>query len=126
MKTILELTRRFAVALSFPGEARQRVAAIAEYLSGHLGRERVLYDKFHEAEFARPNLDVYLQNLYHEHAALNVVFLCEDYEKKEWCGLEWRAIRISLNSADKRSTSLRQRWWQTRCRSWRDRNQPDS
>ena len=21
------------------------------------------------------------------------VFLCADYDKKEWCGLEWRAIR---------------------------------
>jgi hypothetical protein len=88
--------RRFAIALSFPGEARDRVAAIARYLAEHLGRDRVLYDQFHEAEFARPNLDVYLQDLYHDEAELNVVFLCKEYETKEWCGLEWRAIRDLL------------------------------
>jgi hypothetical protein len=85
--------RRFAVGLSFPGEARKRVAAIATRLADSLGRNRVLYDKFHEAEFARPNLDVYLQDLYHDETTLNVVFLCEAYNQKEWCGLEWRAIR---------------------------------
>jgi hypothetical protein len=85
--------RRFAVGLSFPGEVRKRVAAIALHLADSLGRNRVLYDKFHEAEFARPNLDVYLQDLYHDGVMLNVVFLCEAYNQKEWCGLEWRAIR---------------------------------
>jgi hypothetical protein len=86
-------SRRFAVALSFPGEARKRVAAIAKHLATALGKNRVLYDKFYEAEFARPNLDVYLQGLYHDEALLNVVFLCAAYNQKEWCGLEWRAIR---------------------------------
>ena len=85
--------RRFAVGLSFPGEARKRVAAIAKLLATALGQNHVLYDKFHEAEFARPNLDVYLQNLYHDEVTLNVVLLCEAYNQKEWCGLEWRAIR---------------------------------
>ena len=85
--------RRFAVALSFPGEARKRVAAIAKHLAMPLGKNRVLYDKFYEAEFARPDLDVYLQDLYHDEALLNVVFLCAAYNQKEWCGLEWRAIR---------------------------------
>jgi hypothetical protein len=88
-----QAVRRFAVALSFPGEARERVETIAEHLATGLGRDRILYDRFHEAEFARPNLDVYLQHLYHDDAELNVVFLCKDYETKEWCGLEWRAIR---------------------------------
>jgi len=85
--------RRFAIALSFPGEARARIGAIADHLARHLGRDRILYDRFHEAEFARPNLDLYLQQMYHDQAELNVVFLCNDYERKEWCGLEWRAIR---------------------------------
>ncbi|MCF6207777.1 MAG: TIR domain-containing protein, partial [Ghiorsea sp.] len=26
-------------------------------------------------------------------SGLVVVFLCEEYSQKEWCGLEWRAIR---------------------------------
>jgi hypothetical protein len=84
---------RFAVALSFPGEARTRIEAIATLLAARLGRDHVLYDRFHEAEFARPNLDTYLQELYHDHTALNVVFLGKEYNRKEWCGLEWRAIR---------------------------------
>src|SRR5207247_1145557 len=56
-------------------------------------RDQVLYDKFHEAEFAQPNLDTHLQHLYHDESDLIVVFLCTEYSEKEWCGLEWRAIR---------------------------------
>jgi hypothetical protein len=84
---------RFAIALSFPGEARTRIGAIAMLPAARVGRDHVLYDRFHEAEFARPNLDIYLQELYHDHSDLNVVFLCQIYNRKEWCGLEWRAIR---------------------------------
>jgi hypothetical protein len=88
--------RRFVIALSFPGEVRAHVAAIATFLAERFGRGRILYDQFHEAEFARPNLDVYLQGLYHDDTELNVVVLCEDYERKQWCGLESRAIRDLL------------------------------
>jgi hypothetical protein len=84
---------RFRVALSFPGEARQRVEQVAEILGTALGRNRVFYDNWYQAELARPNLDLYLQAIYRNQSDLLVLFLCEDYEKKEWCGLEWRAIR---------------------------------
>jgi hypothetical protein len=84
---------RFQVGLSFPGEIRGRVAAVAEILSERLGRQRILYDDYHKAEFARPDLDTYLLSLYHDQTELIVVFLCSDYKKKEWCGLEWRAVR---------------------------------
>ena len=85
--------KRFRVALSFPGERREFVAQVADILAASLGRDRVLYDKYLEAELARPDLDTYLQRLYHDESDLNAVFLCADYERKEWCGLEWRAIR---------------------------------
>jgi hypothetical protein len=85
--------RRFSVALSFPGERRGFVEQVASVLANHFGRERVLYDKYHEAEFAQPNLDTHLQHLYHDESDLIVVFLCAEYNEKEWCGLEWRAIR---------------------------------
>jgi len=97
-----EPEKRFHVALSFPGEHRGFVAGVAGLLSkfidgdlpaAELSRSRVLYDKFHEEEFARLNLDTYLQKLYHDESQLIVVFLCADYERKEWPGLEWRAIR---------------------------------
>lgn len=85
--------KRFGVALSFPGERRAFVKQIAEQLSKEVGQERVLYDKYYESEFARPDLDTYLQDLYHDESELIVVFLCADYERKEWCGLEWRVVR---------------------------------
>jgi hypothetical protein len=36
---------------------------------------------------------VYLQSIYHRESRLLVVFLCEAFDQKEWCGLEWRAVR---------------------------------
>lgn len=86
-------TRRFRIALSYPGERRPFIEQVAERLSTAVGRERVLYDKYYEAEFARFDLDTYLQGLYHDESELIAVFLCADYERKEWCGLEWRAVR---------------------------------
>ena len=56
--TMTESARRFAVALSFPGEVRARAEPIANLLAHELGRTRVFYDRFHEAELARLNLDV--------------------------------------------------------------------
>jgi hypothetical protein len=85
--------RRFCVALSFPGEYRSFVEAVAETVAQAVGKERVFYDKYYEAELARPNLDVYLQSIYHNDSEVLVVFLCAGYEQKEWCRLEWRAIR---------------------------------
>lgn len=84
---------RFKVALSFPGEHRDYVAAVAEELKKRLGRGTVFYDKDFTAQLARPNLDTLLQRIYLSNSDLVVVFLCKDYERKEWCGLEWRAIR---------------------------------
>ena len=85
--------KRFRVALSFPGEKRAFVERVAAKLAQHVGRERVLYDAYYEAEFSRTDLDVYLQRLYRDESELIVVFLCADYEKKDWCRLEWRAVR---------------------------------
>jgi hypothetical protein len=83
---------RFDVALSFPGELRPRIGNIAHQLAIALGKERVLYDKFIEGELARFDSDTYLQELYAA-SRLVVVVLCADYEKKEWCRLEWRQVR---------------------------------
>src|ERR1017187_4917023 len=85
-------SKRFRVALSFPGEHRPRVEKIAEALAGNLGRERVLYDRWYAAEFARPNLNIHLADLYRDHSDLIAVFLCKEYNEKEWCGLELRAV----------------------------------
>lgn len=92
-KTERSIAKRFSVALSFSGERRYFVEEVAKHLAVKIDRARLLYDKFHESEFARVNLDAYLQNLYRNEAELIAVFICSGYERKQWCGLEWRALR---------------------------------
>lgn len=92
---------RFKVALSFPGERREYVAAVAAEVKKRLGRDNVFYDRDFTAQLARPNLDTVLQRIYLNNSDLVVVFLCAEYERKEWCGLEWRSIRtITKNKND--------------------------
>ena len=88
--------KRFQVALSFPGEHRGRVEKIAETLAATLPRTSVLYDRWYSEEFNQADLDVYLQKLYHDESEVIAVFLCKEYNAKEWCGLEWRACRDLL------------------------------
>lgn len=83
----------YRVALSYPGEQRPLVSRIAERLAGSLGREGVFYDRFHEADLAQPNLDLYLLDVYRNRSALVVVFLGIEYARKNWTGLEGRAVR---------------------------------
>ena len=87
------ITKRFQVALSFPGEYRDYVSQAAESLAEALGKNKVFYDQWYTAELAQPDMDVLLQSFYHDHSELIVPFLGADYERKEWCGLEWRAIK---------------------------------
>jgi len=84
--------KRFRIAFSFAGEKREFVAEVAAILASYFGEDRILYDKYHEAEFARPRLGRYLPRLYHEEADLVVVVICDDYSQKEWPGLEWDAV----------------------------------
>jgi hypothetical protein len=93
-------SRRFTVAFSYAGEDRARVAPVAEAMAQRFGKERVLYDRFHQAEFARANLDVYLPPLYCDQSELIVVVLSHDCPLKAWCGLEIRWIRQLLLGAD--------------------------
>ncbi len=84
--------RRFRIAFSFSGENREFVAQVAGILAMRFGKVAILYDKYHQAEFARHNLALYLPALYVTESDLVVAVLCPDYEKKQWCGLEWSAI----------------------------------
>src|ERR1700744_6555295 len=86
------MSKRFRIALSFAGEKREFVAQVAEILAERLGKEKVLSDKYHAAEFARPDLALYLPAFYHEQSDLVVAVLCKDYDTKQWTGLEWKAI----------------------------------
>lgn len=83
----------FKVAMSFPGERRQYVSATVSALRPHLPPDSIFYDYDYQAQLAKPNLDILLQNVYRNKSDLIVIFLSEEYAKKQWCGLEWRAIR---------------------------------
>lgn len=87
------ITTVFDVAISFPGENRDYAQAVAEILSLQLGRNRVFFDDFYKSQLARPNLDTLLQDIYRNRSRLIVVFLCESYALKDWCGIEFRAVR---------------------------------
>lgn len=91
-------THTFDVALSFPGEAREYVQQVAAALDHLIGPDRYFYDHNYVAQLARPSLDIFLQAIYRDRSKLIVVFLGSDYERKEWCGIEFRAIREVLNA----------------------------
>ncbi|MFZ4765602.1 MAG: TIR domain-containing protein, partial [Roseimicrobium sp.] len=85
-------TKRFRIAFSFAGEKRDFVEKVADLLAARFGEDKILYDKFYEAKLAKAGLAFSLPDLYHNESDLIVTVLCPDYEKKEWCGLEWSAI----------------------------------
>ncbi|MBU8542967.1 TIR domain-containing protein [Roseomonas sp. ROY-5-3] len=82
----------FDVALSFPGEARELVEKISHELERSLGPNAYFYDDNYTSQLARPSLDTLLQGIY-SRAKLDVVFAGSDYQAKNWCGVEFRAIR---------------------------------
>jgi hypothetical protein len=89
---------RFKVAFSFPGEVRKSVLSIVNRLKSALPAGSIFYDDDFTAQLARPNLDSLLQTVYLKNSDLIVVFLSGDYERKMWCGIEWRAIRGIINN----------------------------
>ena len=91
----------FKVALSFPGERRPYVSKVAEFIKEELGKDSVFYDYDYLSQLASVDLDIKLQKVYRDNAELIVVFLCQEYTEKEWCRLEWRAVRDIIKSRDK-------------------------
>ncbi|HHQ4630056.1 TIR domain-containing protein [Aeromonas hydrophila] len=89
---------KFKVAFSFPGELREYVEQVSNAVKLVLPAGSVFYDNDFVAQLARPNLDTLLQTVYLKNSDLIVVFLSSDYEKKMWCGIEWRAVRSFINS----------------------------
>lgn len=97
---------RFKVAFSFPGELREFVSQVVTRVKAQLPVGSVFYDNDFVAQLARPNLDNLLQNVYLNNSDLLVVFLSADYERKMWCGIEWRAIRAVINNKADESVML--------------------
>jgi hypothetical protein len=102
----LSNARRFAVGLAFPAEHRQSVAQVAESLAATFGEDRVLYDRFHQAEFARPDLDTHLAELYRTESDLVVIFLAPEYATGTWAGLQWRHVRQLLATIERERIML--------------------
>lgn len=101
-------THSFDVALSFPGEVRPLVESIALELERRIGPNSYFYDNNYVSQLARPSLDTLLQDIYRNRARLVVVFLGGDYQKKDWCGIEFRAIKeIILERDHKRIMFIR-------------------
>lgn len=86
-------THQFDVALSFPGEIRDYIEPVVAELERNIGPNSYFYDNNYVSQLARPSLDVLLQDIYRNRSKLVVVFLCSDYQEKEWCGIEFRAIK---------------------------------
>lgn len=86
-------THVFDVAVSFPGEVRALVEEVASHLERLVGPDAYFYDNNYVSQLARPALDVLLQDIYRNRSKLVVVFLSSDYQRKDWCGIEFRAIR---------------------------------
>lgn len=90
---------KFDVALSFAGEARALVEEIAQELERRMGPNSYFYDNNYVSQLARPSLDTLLQGIY-SRAKLDVVFLSTNYQKKDWCGVEFRAVKDIIFSRD--------------------------
>ena len=88
--------RRFAIALSFPGERREYVEQVAKALlpafGGEKGKARIFYDDWHEGLIIGYASNRKLQKIYATDSDLIVPFYCQDYLDKKWCGVELRAI----------------------------------
>lgn len=91
---------KFKVALSFAGEKRGFVSSVADVLRNELENDQLFYDYDFQSQLAKPDLDLTLQNIYRNNSDLIVVFLCKEYTKKQWCGLEWRAIRDIIKTKE--------------------------
>jgi hypothetical protein len=92
--------RRFAIALSFPGERRDYVEQVANALlpafGGEKGKARIFYDSWHEGSIIGIASNRKLQDIYATDSDLIIPFFCQDYRKKKWCGVELRAIEELL------------------------------
>lgn len=93
----------FDVSLSFPGDIRTYVEKIIVGLEKLIGPNSYFYDNNYKAQLAQPQLDILLQDIYRNRSKLIVVFLSKEYQKKEWCGIEFRAIQeIILEKQNKK------------------------
>lgn len=106
-RELVDITQHeFAVALSFPGERRDLVRRLAEELERTLGENSVFYDDFYPGQLAQLSLDTLLQGIYGKRSKVVVVVAGADYQRKEWCGLEFRAIKDRIMAREYRKVMV--------------------
>ena len=76
----------YDVALSFAGEDRQHVEALAELLENN--GYKVFYDKYERAQLWGKNLYTHLSSVYKDKARYCVTFLSDHYARKLWANHE--------------------------------------
>lgn len=90
----------FDVSFTFAGETRGLVQNVVNELEKIINKENIFYDNNYISQLARPSLDTLLQDIYRKRSKLIVAFLCEKYQEKEWCGLEFRAVREMIKEKE--------------------------
>ena len=90
----------FDVAFTFAGETRNLVEEVLKELEKTINKDDIFYDNNYISQLAVPALDVLLKDIYGKRSKLVVVFLCAKYQDKEWCGIEFGAIRDTLMKKD--------------------------
>ena len=91
-------SRHYEVALSFAGEDRDYVDAVAHALRNK--GLSVFYDKFEEADLLGRNLVDHLSEIYQHKARLCVVFVSAAYAKKPFPRLERQAAQSKAIESD--------------------------
>lgn len=76
----------YDVALSFAGEERDYVQAVATHLKS--SRIKVFYDKFETVELWGEDLYTHLDDIYRNKARFCVMFISKNYQRKSWTNHE--------------------------------------
>lgn len=86
--------RRFRVALSFSGEQRNFVEAVAKVLVNEFGQDAVFfYPSYQHETNGVGNLAQQVPDFYLAHADLTAPFISASYQRSDACMAEWRAVR---------------------------------
>ena len=111
--------RRFNIALSFPGQHRRFVKNVATRLREVLGDDCIFYDEWYEPELLGLDGDLKLRRYYRELSQMVVPFFSEHYEK-DWCQIEWSAIRAMLKARRKEDAVIPVQLDGTRIEGWEE------
>ncbi len=90
-RSVKHLTYRYDVALSFAGEDRAFVEAVAKALQRN--ELSVFYDKYEQPELWGKNLYTHLYDVYRNRARFCIIFVSQNYVRRTWCTHELAAAQ---------------------------------